>query len=117
MLVLNLGEEFTNIMTMEEIVLPDEWHSFCISINIVLKRLVVFHNGNIQAVQRLEELTDVTADDFKTMTSVKLAGEKFVGTIFDFEVFGRPLPEQLLLNWTLCPNKELTSFFESSLNS
>ena len=90
---------------MDRVILPFEWHSFCISINIAVKEATVFHNGQIQAVQLFDELTHDTPDESKLMTSGHLGGAKFIGTLVDFEVFGRPLPEEDLLKWTLCQKK------------
>ena len=109
--VLNLGEEanqFSNILGMDEVVLPFEWHSFCISINIGLKQATVFHNGHIQAIQNFKELTDDTEDDLKFMNLGHLGGAKFVGIINEFEAFGSPLPDKELFEWTLCQTKEIT---------
>ena len=113
LLVLQLGEksnQFSDVLEMEEVVLPFEWHSFCISINTGLKQAAVFHNGHIQAIQLFKKLNDGTEDKTKFMTSGHLGGAKFVGTIIDFEVFGRPLPDDDLLKWTLCQNKGSSSF-------
>ena len=90
---------------MDEVVLPFEWHSFCISINIGEKEARVFHNGHIQAIQSLEDPEDETENKSKFMTVGHLGGAKFVGLLIDFEVFGRPLPDQDLLQWTLCQNR------------
>ena len=92
-------------MGLDETVLPFEWHSFCISIDIGLKQIGVFHNGHVQAVQLLDKLELKTEDKFKFMTSGHLLGPEFVGTVTDVEVFGRPLPHQELLKWTLCENQ------------
>ena len=94
-------------MGMQEVVLPFEWHSFCISINIAIKKVAVFHNGHIQAVQAFPDTEEVkTENNFKILTSGHLGGEKFVGIVADFEVFGRPMPDQEMLEWTLCQNEE-----------
>ena len=45
------------------------------------------------------------------LTSGHLGGAKFVGTITEFEIFGRPLPNEELLKWTLCQNKGIFSFW------
>ena len=105
LLVVNLGEPFKNIMALDETVLPFEWHSFCITINIGLKQIGVFHNVHIQAVQLFDKLELQTEDKIKVLTSGHLLGPEFVGTVTDVEVFGRPLPEQELLKWTLCQNQ------------
>ena len=88
---------------MDEAVLPFEWHSFCISVNIDKKEATVFHNGHVQAIQTFEELDDTA--EFKFMTAGHLGGAKFVGLLIDFDVFGRPLSEQEQLEWTLCKNQ------------
>ena len=108
LLVLHLGSkdnQFSNVLEMDEVVLPFEWHSFCIAINIGKKEAKVFHNGHIQAIQKFEELETETAERSKFMTSGHLGGAKFVGKVIDFEVFGRHLPDKDLLHWTLCKNK------------
>ena len=98
------GEEqqFSNVLEMDQIVLPFEWHSFCISINIAKKEAKLFHNGHIQAIQTFEDLDDNTNPESKFMTVGHLGGAKFVGLLVDFEVFGRPLSDEDLLQWTLC---------------
>ena len=85
--------------------LPFEWHSFCISINVEKRRAVVFHNGHVQAIQRFKDLNDQIEDEARFMTIGHLGGAKFVGKLMEFEVFGRSLPDQDLLEWTLCQNK------------
>ena len=110
---LKLGEEanqFSNILDMLEVVLPFEWHSFCISIDIDRKQAALFHNGHIQAIQLLEKIKDDIGDEFKFLTLGHLGGAKFVGILTEFEVFGRPLSDQKLLQWTSCENKGRTSF-------
>ena len=80
--------------------------TFCISITVDFKKLIVFHNGHIQAVQRFGQLDDDIEDPLRFMK-----GAKFVVKLVDFEVYGRPLPNQELIDWTLCQIKEITSFF------
>ena len=113
LLVLSLGKtknQNINVLEMNELVLPFEWHSFCISINVRTKNATVYHNGHIQAVQPFKELKDQLEERSRFMTVGHLGGPKFEGTVIDFEVFGRPLPKKDLLQWTLCKNKETTSF-------
>ena len=113
LLVVHLGEKKNqnlNVLEMNELVLPFEWNSFCISINVETKKATVYHNGHIQAVQPFKDIESGTPESSKFMTIGNLGGSKFVGTIIDFEVFGRPLPKEDLLDWTLCQNKETASF-------
>ena len=95
-------------------VLPFDWHSFCISINVGLKEATVFHNGHIQAIQPFKKLEYGTEESSRFMTTGNLERAKFVGTVIDFEVFGGPLPDRELLDWRLCQNEEPTSFSESN---
>ena len=105
LLTVNLGERFRNVLDLDEVVHPFVWHSFCISININLKRVTVIHNGNIQAVQVFDELQLQTEEKLRFMTFGKLLGAEFVGTLTDVEVFGKPLPDKEMIKWTLCQNQ------------
>ena len=90
---------------MDEVILPFEWHSFCISINVKKKEATVVHNGHIQVIQVFGELADEIEDEHRFMTEGHLGGAKFVGKLIDFEVFGRPLSDKELFQWTLCQNQ------------
>ena len=96
---------------MDEVILPFEWHSFCISINIGKKRATVVHNGKIQAIQLFRKLDDNVEDQDRFMTVGHLGGAKFLGKLIDFEVFGRPLSDQEISHWTLCNNQGINSIF------
>ena len=89
---------------MEQVVLPFEWHSFCISIDMQHKQAALVHNGHIQAVQLFDEITEDTEDELKYMVLGHLGGAKFEGILTELEVFGRPLPEDQLIEWTVCQN-------------
>ena len=81
-------------MGLDDTGLPFEWNSFCISIDIGLKRIGVFHNGHVQAIQFFDKVELETEDKFKFLTSGHLLGPEFVGTVTDLEVFGRPVPDR-----------------------
>ena len=87
---------------MNETVLPFEWHSFCISIDIARQQAVLVHNDHIQAIQKFNEVETETEDNLKFMTSGHLGGTKFEGAISNFEVFSRPLADEEIMQWTLC---------------
>ena len=108
LLVLTLGEEddpFVNSIALKETVLPHSWHSFCISINIQQKEVLVTHNGKVEANQPIEDVEDKYLKNFEFLRFGILGGTYFVGTIAEFEVFGQSLPLQELLNWTTCQIK------------
>ena len=113
LLVLNLGEvanQYVTTLGMDQMVLPFEWHSFCISINIELKQATLMHNGHIQLIQKFHPPEMETEDQYKFMTSGHLGGPKFEGILLDFETFSRPLSDEFILQWTLCESKEWSSF-------
>ena len=60
------------------------------------------HNGHIQLIQMFEDIKD----KYKFLTTGNLGGAKFVGTVINFEGFGRPFSDEELFQWTLCGNKE-----------
>ena len=115
---LNIGEEenqFSNLLDMDQVVLPFEWHSFCISIDIGRKQAALFHNGHIQAIQLFDDITDDTEDEYKYMVSGHLGGAKFEGTLTELEVFSTPLADDELLAWTVCKNKVINKSFKKTL--
>ena len=108
LLVLTLGEAddpFVNSIALKETVLPHSWHSFCISIDIEQKQVLVTHNGKVEANQPIEDVEDKYLRNFELLRFGLLGGTYFVGTIAEFEVFGHPLPLQELLQWTTCQIK------------
>ena len=96
---------FSNILEMKQIVLPFEWHSYCISIDLSESTLKFYHNDQIQAVQNFT-ITHGDNDGLaKLMTKGHLGGPKFVGYLADFQIFGTALPEETIYEWTSCQNK------------
>ena len=67
--------------------------------------MVVIHNGQVEAIQPIEEIKDKFLKNFEILKSGKLGGTHFVGTIAEFEVFGRAVPQNELLQWTDCQIK------------
>ena len=103
--MLNLGlieNQYFTTLFMNETVLPFEWHSFCISIDIARQQAVLVHNDHIQAIQLFNDVETETEDKLKFMTSGHLGGAKFEGAIANFEVFSRPLSDEEIMQWTLC---------------
>ena len=96
---------FNNFLVMKEIILPLEWHSFCLSIDPVTNIVKLYHNDHIQAKLDFKfEETD-NQEIFKFMTKGHLGGPKFVGLIADFQIFGTVLPEEAVLAWTGCQTR------------
>jgi hypothetical protein len=93
---------FNNILEMKQIVLPFEWHSYCISVDLVKKRMKLYHNDHIQAVQNFTIKHGDKDGLSKLMTKGHLGGPKFVGFLTDFQIFGTALPDEEIFKWTSC---------------
>ena len=93
---------FKNILEMYEITLPLEWHSYCISIDLIMNNMKLYHNDHLQVVQNFT-ITHTDQEGLaKLMTRGHLGGPKFLGIIADFQVFGTALSEDSILQWTSC---------------
>ena len=110
MVVIKIGNKFfdidknvfNNILEMTEIILPMEWHSFCISIDLVNNNMKFYHNDHIQAIQNFT-ITHGDKDGLaRLMTKGHLGGPKFVGYLADFQMFGKSLAEDKIYEWTSC---------------
>ena len=106
MIVLEIGSGsseksiFNNILELNEIILPFEWHSFCLSFDLVQNIMKLYHNDHIQAVQNF---TIWLKKPISKLTSMgHIAGQRFIGFVSDFQIFGRSLPEDVILRWTSC---------------
>ena len=110
MVVVKMGNEFfdidknvfKNILEMYEIILPFEWHSFCMTIDLTENTMKMYHNDHLQVVQNFTVVHQDQEGLSKLMTRGHLGGQKFVGYIADFQVFGSALPENEILSWTSC---------------
>ena len=93
---------FNNILEMNQIVLPLEWHSFCITIDLVRSQMKLYHNSNIQAIQNFTITHNDNVGLAKLMKNGHLGGNKFVGSIADFQIFGSAVEEKEIFEWTSC---------------
>ena len=93
---------FNNILEMKQIVLPFEWHSYCISIDLVNNMMKLFHNDHIQVVQNFTIAHGDQQGLSELMTTGHLGGPKFVGYLADFQMFGTALPDETIFQWTSC---------------
>ena len=93
---------FNNILEMTQLVLPFEWHSYCISISLEKNTMKLFHNDHIQAVQNFTITHGDRHGLSKLMTNGHLGGSLFVGYLTDFQVFGTALPDEEILRWISC---------------
>ena len=93
---------FNNILEMKEIILPFEWHSFCISIDLVQNNMKLYHNDHLQAVQHFTINHGDKRGLRRLMKKGYLGGQQFVGFLSDFQIFGTSLPEDDIFEWTSC---------------
>ena len=93
---------------MNEIVLPFEWHSFCISLSS--NAALVYHNGNQQGAQNFTWPNHQVK--LPMLNSGVIGGPKFVGKLADVQVFGRLLSIKELSEWTLCNIKGIFHLFK-----
>ena len=91
---------------MKELVLPLEWHSYCISIDLISSSIKFYHNDHIQAIQNFTVNHGDEEGLAKMMNRGHLGGPNFVGFISDFHIFGSSLDEKIILEWTSC-NKQV----------
>ena len=86
MVVIKLGNTFfdidknvfNNILEMQELILPFEWHSFCISIDLMKNSMKLYHNDHLQAVQNFTIVHGDKVGLRRLMTKGHLGGQKFV---------------------------------------
>ena len=93
---------FNILLEMREIILPYEWHSFCISIDPANKLVKLYHNDHIQAEQHFTIKSSGNKSMFKLLTKGHVGGQKFVGYISDLQVFGTVVADDVLFDWTSC---------------
>ena len=113
MVVVKMGNEFfdidknvfKNILEMYEIILPFEWHSVCMTIDLTKNTMKLYHNDHLQVVQNFTVAHQDQEGLSRLMTRGHLGGQRFVGYIADFQVFGSALPEDKILQWTTCNSK------------
>ena len=118
MVILKVGDTFMeeemnifkNFIAMDEIILPFEWHSFCISINPRENTMKLYHNDHIQARQNFSMTHGKDEGIGKLMTMGHLGGPKFVGFLSDFQIFGSALSDEDLSGWTTCSIKVYSIF-------
>ena len=113
MIVIKIGNAFTkadknvfkNILEMKQIILPFEWHSFCISIDPINQNMKFYHNNRIQAEQDFTMTHGDKKGIAKLMTKAHLGGAKFVGFLTDLQIFGSAIPDDAILGWTSCQSQ------------
>ena len=104
MLLPDLGTEslkFTNIVELYQQVIPFEWNSFCISVSP--QKVLVIHNGREQGMQNMTR--NNAGQLLKTMTTGIIGGARFIGILSDLQIFGRELPQEDMIQWTVCENR------------
>ena len=93
--------KFTNIVELYQQVIPFEWNSFCISVSP--QKVLVIHNGREQGMQNMTR--NNAGQLLKTMTTGIIGGARFIGILSDLQIFGRELPQEDMIQWTVCENR------------
>ena len=92
MVVVKMGNEFfdidknvfKNILEMYEIILPFEWHSFCMTIDLAENTMKMYHNNHLQVVQNFT-VTHQDQDGLsKLMTRGHLGGQNLLDILQTF---------------------------------
>ena len=112
-LILKVGRTFANpeenifesTLTMKEVVLTHEWHSFCLILDMVSEQFILFHNGKVQAVQNLKSTLRGEKGIQQFLTKGKFASNKFLGSYADIQIFSYALPEDKIYQWSICNNE------------
>lgn len=110
MMVIKTGDSFAEVdenifnilLEMREMILPYEWHSFCISIDPGKRMVKLYHNDKIQAEQEFTITDGVEKGLFKLMTKGQVGGQKFVGYLTDLQIFRGVLSDMDIFGWTGC---------------
>ena len=98
---------FWNWLELDEKVFQNEWHSYCISINLEESVGLGYHNGKLIARQQFEVMHNETKILSRLMHRGTLAAH--TGAVADIQIFSRALPMEDMESWTKC-EKEVTPF-------
>ena len=91
---------FFNWIELDEKVFQNEWHSFCVSMDLKESKVLVIQNGNMIARQ----LFEVTHNDTKNLARLMHDGNigSHTGSIADVQIFSRALSLDDMKSWTMC---------------
>ena len=92
---------WNNIDLDDEINL-NEWHSFCLSIDLEIRNLTIFQNGEMIVRAHFEVTHDQPESLNNLLPYAYVAGHS--GSMADIQVFSRPLSPEEMRMWTLCEN-------------
>ena len=90
---------WNNIDLDDEINL-NEWNSFCLTIDLTIRNLTIFQNGEMIVRKHFEVTHDDPESLNKLLPYAYVAGHS--GSMADIQVFSRPLGPEEMKMWTLC---------------
>ena len=110
MLILKIGNtfrtpkknKFTSFLEMDEVIMPFEWHSFCVTINPKEGKLLLYHNNKVQLEQDFKMTHPEKIGSGKILTHGHIGGPKFLGYLTDFQIFTTDIGKERILKWTSC---------------
>ena len=105
-----------NVIKLQETIAINEWHSFCLSVNVDLRNMSIIQNGNIIAQKSFEILhNDIDSRLKRLMPYAYMGGNS--GSIADAQIFSRSLTYEEMKKWTLCQGDEKVFFTISFLQT
>ena len=91
---------FYNVFALDERVLQNEWHSFCMSLDLVKQVALLSHNGNLIVDYEFE----ITHNDIDALKRLMYSGSiaHHIGAMADIQIFSRALSLEESKSWTAC---------------
>ena len=98
---------FNNIFIEDRVDLND-WHSFCMSVNLDTEEAKLVQNGKMVAVMPFKVINDFM-DEMRELMDVAFLGA-FTGSITDIQIYSKPLEDEDMIAWTLCKGNSMVQF-------
>ena len=105
-----------NNVDLDDEINLNEWNSFCLTIDLEIRNLTIFQNGEMIVRKHFE----VTHDDPESLNDLLpyayVAGHS--GSMADIQIFSRPLAPEEMKMWTLCErDREVAKHCQKVINS
>ena len=91
-----------NNIELDEKVNLNEWHSFCLAVDLEIQNITIYQNGKM-IVRKHFEVTHNDPESLKNLLPYAYVGGHS-GSMADIQIFSRPLAFEEMKMWTLCEN-------------
>ena len=91
-----------NNIELDEKVDLNEWHSFCLAVDLVMQNITIYQNGKM-IVRKHFEVTHNDPESLNNLLPYAYVGGHS-GYMADIQIFSRPLAFEEMKMWTLCEN-------------